>query len=266
LFQEHGGLLETAQNAAEKLLDERADLGQPLATIWVKTNSASLEAIKKRRSRTEDLGSPALATYRGNRGNVRKVSIMRGYKGFLSVLAFSAAFLFAPASKAQVSVGIGIGGPPPVCSWGYYSYPPYACAPYGFYGPGYFYNGIFLGVGPWANWGYGHGWGGHRFYGANYRGAGFGYRGGYGAGYHGGYGAGRSAAAYHGGYAAGRSAAAYHGGYAAGHSAAAYHGGGQTARGGFGGGGHAMSSHGGFGGGHAVGGGAHGGGHGGGRH
>jgi RNA polymerase primary sigma factor len=33
----------------------------------------------------------------------------------------------------------------------------------GFYGPGYFFNGIFLGVGPWANWGYGHGWGDHRF-------------------------------------------------------------------------------------------------------
>ena len=33
----------------------------------------------------------------------------------------------------------------------------------GFYGPGYFYNGIFLGMGPWAGWGYGHGWGSHRF-------------------------------------------------------------------------------------------------------
>jgi len=33
----------------------------------------------------------------------------------------------------------------------------------GYYGPGYFYNGIFLGMGPWAGWGYGHGWGGHRF-------------------------------------------------------------------------------------------------------
>jgi hypothetical protein len=51
----------------------------------------------------------------------------------------------------------------PVCSYGYYDYAPYACAPYGFYGPGYFYNGIFLGMGPWAGWGYGHGWGGHRF-------------------------------------------------------------------------------------------------------
>jgi len=31
---------------------------------------------------------------------------------------------------------------------------------------GLFLGGIFLGVGPWANWGYSHGWGGHRFSGA----------------------------------------------------------------------------------------------------
>ncbi|MGA9304602.1 MAG: hypothetical protein WBW31_04270, partial [Candidatus Sulfotelmatobacter sp.] len=67
-----------------------------------------------------------------------------------------------PVASAQVTVGVGI-GVPPVCSYGYYNYAPYGCAPSGFYGPGYFYNGIFLGVGPWANWGYGHGWGEHRF-------------------------------------------------------------------------------------------------------
>src|SRR6185312_7755827 len=68
-------------------------------------------------------------------------------------------------ANAQVSIGIDIGGPPPVCPYGYYDYAPYACAPVGFYGPGYFYNGIFLGVGPWYHWGYGHGWGRHRFIG-----------------------------------------------------------------------------------------------------
>jgi hypothetical protein len=69
----------------------------------------------------------------------------------------------APTAGAQVSVSIGV---QPVCSYGYYNYAPYGCAPSGFYGPGYFYNGVFLGVGPWANWGYGHGWGEHRFNGA----------------------------------------------------------------------------------------------------
>src|ERR1700734_3614157 len=70
-----------------------------------------------------------------------------------------------PTASAQVTVGVGI-GIQPVCSYGYYNYTPYGCAPSGFYGPGYFYNGVFLGVGPWANWGYGHGWGEHRFNGA----------------------------------------------------------------------------------------------------
>src|SRR5271170_6665191 len=66
-----------------------------------------------------------------------------------------------PTASAQVVIGVGI--TPPVCAYGYYNYRPYGCAPSGFYGPGYFYNGVFLGVGPWANWGYGHGWGEHRF-------------------------------------------------------------------------------------------------------
>ena len=66
---------------------------------------------------------------------------------------------FVPRLHAQITISIN----PPVCSYGYYDYAPYGCAPSGFYGPGYFYNGIFLGVGPWASWGYNHGWGDHRF-------------------------------------------------------------------------------------------------------
>jgi hypothetical protein len=54
-------------------------------------------------------------------------------------------------ANAQIVVGVGVN--PPNCSYGYYNYAPYGCAPGGFYGPGYFYNGIFLGVGPWAHWG-----------------------------------------------------------------------------------------------------------------
>jgi len=89
-------------------------------------------------------------------------------------------------SQAQVRVGIGVGvGPafvagPPVCPYGYYDYAPYACAPYGYYGPDYFVDGVFVGVGPWYHWGhpawfwnrpgvvgrgsYGRGWG-HPYYG-----------------------------------------------------------------------------------------------------
>ncbi len=70
-----------------------------------------------------------------------------------------ALLLWVPIVNAQIVISVT----PPVCSYGYYNYSPYGCAPSGFYGPGYFYNGVFLGVGPWANWGYGHGWGEHRF-------------------------------------------------------------------------------------------------------
>ena len=93
---------------------------------------------------------------------------MRGWKALLgsAALAVSLAAVPTPKADAQIHIGINLGGPPPACRWGYYDYAPYGCAPAGYYGPGYFYNGIFLGVGPWSNWGYAHGWGGHRFSGA----------------------------------------------------------------------------------------------------
>jgi hypothetical protein len=85
---------------------------------------------------------------------------MRRLKTLLGTTALLAGLALAPAANAQVVVDIGV---QPVCSYGYYGYAPYACAPMGYYGPGYFYNGIFLGMGPWGGWGYSHGWGGHRF-------------------------------------------------------------------------------------------------------
>ena len=96
-------------------------------------------------------------------------------------------------AQAQVRVGVGIGvGPgyvagPPVCSYGYYDYYPYACAPYGYYGPEWFTGGVFIGAGPWY-----HGWGrpywDHGvyhpgFYGHGYVGRGFEGRGPVGRGY-----------------------------------------------------------------------------------
>ena len=63
----------------------------------------------------------------------------------------------APAS-GQISVGIDIGGPAPVCPYGYFDYAPYDCAPYGYYGPDWFVRGVFIGAGPWFH-------GPHGFYG-----------------------------------------------------------------------------------------------------
>ncbi|HEV2485377.1 MAG TPA: hypothetical protein VGT08_07580 [Terracidiphilus sp.] len=85
---------------------------------------------------------------------------MRRLKVLLGSAALLVGLALAPAANAQIYVNLGV---QPVCSYGYYGYAPYECAPMGYYGPGYFYNGIFLGMGPWGGWGYSHGWGGHRF-------------------------------------------------------------------------------------------------------
>ncbi|HEX8837896.1 MAG TPA: hypothetical protein VF748_13220 [Candidatus Acidoferrum sp.] len=83
---------------------------------------------------------------------------------------------FASAQRVVVGVGVGPGyyGPPPVCAYGYYDYYPYACAPYGYYGPDWFVNGVFVGVGPWYHWYWRHpGWYGRGFYGRGYYGRGW---------------------------------------------------------------------------------------------
>ena len=72
---------------------------------------------------------------------------MRGFT--FAVLAAVAALGLttnAPRAHAQVAVDIG---PPPDCPYGYYDVAPYACAPAGYYGPEWFNDGIFIGVGPW---------------------------------------------------------------------------------------------------------------------
>jgi len=70
-----------------------------------------------------------------------------------------AAALLVPlvAAPAQVAVGVNI-GPAPICPYGYFDYPPYDCAPYGYYGPDWFLDGVFIGAGPWFH-------GPHGFYG-----------------------------------------------------------------------------------------------------
>ena len=82
---------------------------------------------------------------------------------YLRILAVFGMVLFAASfAHAQgFSVGVGIGAPapvvvgPPVCAYGYYPYYPYACAPYGYYGPAWFSGGVFIGAGPWFH---GFGW------------------------------------------------------------------------------------------------------------
>jgi hypothetical protein len=174
---------------------------------------------------------------------------------YLKVLALALAIvlpaaLMTQAANAQVSFGVGVGPyygdgyayGPPVCTYGYYAYYPYSCAPYGYYGPEWFTGGLFIGAGPWYHTGFRGGYYGRGYYPRGYA---YGGRGGYvGRGYVGNRGyVGGGARGYVGGGARG-----YAGGGARGFS-------GGGARG-FSGGG----ARGGGGGGHFSGGGGHGGG------
>jgi len=99
--------------------------------------------------------TPGLTGCTQQRRKRGKVMRYLKYAALLGVLLFAAA-----SAHAQVRIGVGIGvgpaavGPEPICAYGYYSYYPYACAPYGYWAPSYFVNGIFVGVGPWyhAHW------------------------------------------------------------------------------------------------------------------
>src|SRR5258705_3761288 len=98
------------------------------------------------------------------------------YFALLGIFMFTASY-----AKAQVSFDVGINsgygyvGVAPICSYGYYDYYPYDCAPYGFYGPDYFVGGVFIGAGPWYRGGY---YGrGNSYYGNGYNGNRSGYSG-----------------------------------------------------------------------------------------
>ena len=78
------------------------------------------------------------------------------YLRYVALLALLTLPLAYSQAAVRIGVGIGVGGyvaGPPVCAYGYYPSYPYACAPYGYYGPSWFANGIFIGAGPWY-----HGW------------------------------------------------------------------------------------------------------------
>jgi hypothetical protein len=72
---------------------------------------------------------------------------------YLALAAVAGFFLTVnvPKIDAQVSVGVNIGGAAPACPYGYYDYAPFACSPYGYYGPEWFSGGVFIGAGSWFN-------------------------------------------------------------------------------------------------------------------
>jgi hypothetical protein len=67
----------------------------------------------------------------------------------LALAASVAGMLFAAtAANADEMFGDGLDDEP-LCPYGYYDFAPYACAPYGYYGPEWFVGGFFIGTGPW---------------------------------------------------------------------------------------------------------------------
>jgi hypothetical protein len=98
-----------------------------------------------------------------NHGNA-SLSLRRFRVRYLKYFVLLAAILALPTlhSQAQVSIGVQIGptygiyNAPPVCEYGFYPDYPFACAPYGYWGPNYFVNGVFIGVGPWNNFYFTH--------------------------------------------------------------------------------------------------------------
>lgn len=60
---------------------------------------------------------------------------------FRKITLSLAAVLIAAPAFAQFSITVGHPRPEPVCTYGYYDYAPYECAPQGFYGPEFFVGG-----------------------------------------------------------------------------------------------------------------------------
>jgi len=95
---------------------------------------------------------------------------------YLKYLALLGVFVVVAAthSSAQVAIGIHIGRDygyyhvPPACPYGYYPDYPFGCAPYGYWGPEYFANGVFIGAGPWYRFYYTHPVLYQRWYGPGY--------------------------------------------------------------------------------------------------
>src|ERR1700741_729614 len=116
--------------------------------------------------------------------------------GLVGICLAISLFSASNANAQRVAFGVGFGGPAyygpaPVCTYGYYDYYPYACAPYGYYGPDWFIGGVFIGAGPWFRGGfyghrgyYGRGFYGRGYYGRGYYGRGFYGRGSYGRGFY----------------------------------------------------------------------------------
>src|ERR1700678_193858 len=134
--------------------------------MWLERTEPAIKEERGRRVlRTEAKASRAEFRIAGT----AQGGCMRYIRSVLIAMLVAVPFLVTSTAHAQVAVGVGVGPDvveapdaygPPACDWGYYSYYPYSCAPYGYYGPGWVNGGVLLGVRPLYGSGLGSGRGG----------------------------------------------------------------------------------------------------------
>ena len=111
-----------------------------------------------RAAKRPKLSTLFVRSVRSNWQNMERLAMVAAVVGSFA-LGFPVSTVHAEAALLGApQIGIQIGSPlvEPVCSYGYYDYAPYACAPMGFWGPEYFFGGHFRGAGPWNGRGHGY--------------------------------------------------------------------------------------------------------------
>ena len=115
-----------------------------------------------RAAKRPHLSTMFVRSVRSNWQNMERLAMVAAVVGSfalgfpISTVHAEAAPLGIALAAPQIGIQIGVPLVEPVCSYGYYDYEPYACAPYGFWGPEYFFGGHFRGVGPWEGRGHGY--------------------------------------------------------------------------------------------------------------
>jgi hypothetical protein len=118
-------------------------------------NSVTYRSSFSRAAKRPKLSTLIIRSLRSNWQNMERLASVAVVVGSFA-LGFPVSTVHAEVISPQVGIQIAVpevGAGEPFCSYGYYGYAPYECAPYGYWGPEFFYGGHFRGAGPWE----GHG-------------------------------------------------------------------------------------------------------------
>lgn len=124
-------------------------------------NSVTYRSSFSRAAKRPKLSTMFIRSVRSNWQNMERLAMVAAIVGSFA-LGFPVTTVHAETTPlgglGAPQVGISISSPlvEPVCTYGYYDYSPYACAPVGFWGPEYFFGGHFRGAGPWEGRGHGY--------------------------------------------------------------------------------------------------------------